>query len=188
VNLAAQEGRVVVFLEPIALYMTKDLHAPGDNGWLSDYPQPEETIAQGEVGVFGTGDTVILTYANGYYLSRQAAKVLEEEHQVFVKVVDLRWLSPLPKEAILKEVAKAKRVLIVDEGRQSGSLSEGLMTFLMEEASPQLKIKRLTGEDCFIPLGTAWQYILPSKESIIDAVLALQSDKRERESGRLIIS
>ncbi len=187
-HLAAQEGRVVVFLEPIALYMTKDLHEPGDNAWLYDYPAPQESIAVGEIGVYGEGDTVILTYANGYYLSRQASKVLEEQYQLKVKVVDLRWLSPLPKAAILKELNKAKRVLIVDEGRNSASVSEGLMTFLMEEALSNLKIKRITGKDCFIPLGTAWQYLLPSKESIIDAVLALQSDKREKESGRLVIS
>ncbi|HAU1639345.1 TPA: MFS transporter [Legionella pneumophila] len=187
-RLAYEEGRVVVFLEPIALYMTKDLYSPGDNGWLFEYPSPDEMIPQGEVGVYGEGDTVILTYANGYYLSRQAEKVLREIHNIFVKIVDLRWLSPLPKDAILKEIAKAKRILIVDEGRQSGSISEGLMTLLMEEASPRLKIKRITGKDCFIPLGTAWQYLLPSQENIIDAVIALQSDKREKESGRLVVS
>lgn len=187
-RLAYQEGRVIVFLEPIALYMMKDLHNPGDNGWLFDYPSLDELIAPGEVGIHGEGETVILTYANGYYLSRQAAKVLEEKHGIAVKVIDLRWLCPLPKDAILKEVAKAKRVLIVDEGRESGSISEGLVTLLMEEASTRLKIKRITGKDCFIPLGTAWHYLLPSQESIIDAVIALQSDKREKESGRLVIS
>jgi 2-oxoisovalerate dehydrogenase E1 component len=187
-RLAYQEGRVVVFLEPIALYMTKDLHRSGDNGWLFDYPDPKETIKLGEVGIFGEGETVILTYANGYYLSRQAAKIVKEQNGIDVKIVDLRWLSPLPKEAILQEVVKAKKVLIVDEGRQSGSISEGLMTFLMEEASSNLKIKRITGKDCFIPLGTAWQYLLPSQESIVDAVIALQSDKKEAESGRLVIS
>ncbi|MGL6028262.1 MAG: dehydrogenase E1 component subunit alpha/beta [Legionella sp.] len=187
-HLAHSQGRVVVFLEPIALYMTKDLHAIGDNGWLFDYPAPEETIAPGEVGVWGEGETVILTYANGYYLSRQAALVLQEQHNIRVKVVDLRWLSPLPLEAIVREVAQAKNVLIVDEGRQSGSISEGLMTLLMEEAPARLQIKRITGKDCFIPLGTAWQYLLPSQERITEAVLALQSDKREKESGRLVIS
>ena len=79
-------------------------------------------------------------------------------------------------------------MLIVDEGRQSGSISEGLMTLLMEEAPARLQIKRITGKDCFIPLGTAWQYLLPSQERITEAVLALQSDKREKESGRLVIS
>lgn len=187
-KLAHEEGRVVVFLEPIALYMTKDLHEPGDNGWLFDYPEPEKQIAPGEVAVYGEGDTVILSYANGYYLSRQAAKCLQEEDNIKVKVVDLRWLSPLPTEAILREVAKAKRVLIVDEGRRSGSISEGLITMLVEQASNRLKIKRITGEDCFIPLGTAWQYLLPSRDSIIAAVRALHSVKREKDRGRLVIS
>lgn len=187
-HLAHTEGRVIVFLEPIALYMTKDLHTVGDNGWLFNYPKPETMIPLGEVETFGSGSTVILTYANGYYLSRQAAKVLQEQHKISVKVVDLRWLSPLPAEAILKAVDKAKQVLIVDEGRQSGSLSEGLMTLLLEEASSNLKIKRLTGKDCFIPLGNAWQYLLPSKETIIEAVIALQSDKKEKKIGRLVVS
>lgn len=186
--LAHAEGRIVVFLEPIALYMTKDLHSPGDNGWLFEYPEPQERIELGEIGVYGKGETVILTYANGYYLSRQAEKILRETHGIGVKIIDLRWLSPLPKKAILKELIKAKNVLIVDEGRQSGSLSEGLITFLVEEASFDLKIKRITGKDCFIPLGTAWEYILPSQENIVDAVIALELDKREKKSGRFVIS
>lgn len=187
-RMAYEEGRVIVFLEPIALYMTKDLHETGDNGWLFDYPKPEEQIKLGEVGVYGGGSTVILTYANGYYLSRQAAKILKEKHGIDVKIIDLRWLSPLPAEAILKEVAQAKQVLIVDEGRQNGSISEGLMTLLMEEATSGLKVKRITGKDCFIPLGNAWQYLLPSRESIIEAALALQRDKMENGIGRLVIS
>lgn len=187
-RLAHEEGRVVVFLEPIALYMTKDLHIPGDNGWLFNYPAIEEKIEPGEVGVFGKGETAIITYANGYYLSRQAAKLLEEQYKIPVKIIDLRWLSPLPTQAILNELAQVKRVLIVDEGRQSGSISEGLMTFLMENMSSRLKVKRITGEDCFIPLGTAWQYLLPSRESIVAAVLALHSVKREKERGRFAVS
>lgn len=182
-QMAYEEGRVIVFLEPIALYMTKDLHESGDNGWLFDYPNPKEQIKLGEVGVYGKGSTVILTYANGYYLSRQAAKILKEKHGIDVKIIDLRWLSPLPSEAILKEVYQAKQVLIVDEGRKSGSISEGLITLLIEEARAGLKVKRITGKDCFIPLGNAWQYLLPSRESIIDAVLALQLDKRECTIG-----
>ena len=179
VRLAQNEGRVVVFLEPIALYMTKDLHEPGDNAWLFEYPPPDECTALGDVGVYGQGDTVILTYANGYYLSRQAAKILSEQHRIDVKVVDLQWLSPLPREAILREVSDAKRVLIVDEGRSSGSVSEGLMTLLMESAPAHLVLKRLTGEDCFIPLGTAWQHILPSRDKIVDAVLVLEALAKE---------
>lgn len=171
VKLAQMEGRVVIFLEPIALYMTKDLHEPGDNEWLFSYPPLDACSEFGEVGVHGEGDTVILSYANGYYLSRQAAAILKKQHQIDVKVVDLQWLSPLPIKAIVREIRHAKRVLIVDEGRRSGSVSEGLMALLMEQASNGLVIERLTGDDCFIPLGPSWASILPSRDKIIKQVL-----------------
>ncbi|MGH3357836.1 MAG: thiamine pyrophosphate-dependent enzyme, partial [Nocardioidaceae bacterium] len=38
VGAARASGRVCVFLEPIALYMTKDLHAEGDGLWQAPYP------------------------------------------------------------------------------------------------------------------------------------------------------
>ncbi|MCC5791946.1 MAG: MFS transporter [Legionellaceae bacterium] len=186
VAMAWQQGRVLVFLEPIALYMTKDLHQAGDNAWLFPYPDPGECIEYGEVGVFGQGETVILTYANGYYLSRQAAELLEKEHRIRVKVVDLRWLSPLPETAILQQVKTARQVLIVDEGRKSGSLSEALMALLMEQGPRHLPVQRLCAEDCFIPLGDAWQYLLPSRDSIINAVLSLHASQQEKDSGRFI--
>ncbi|KTC66403.1 2-oxoisovalerate dehydrogenase, E1 component, alpha and beta fusion (plasmid) [Legionella adelaidensis] len=187
-ELAQNEGRIVVFLEPIALYMTKDLHETGDNQWLFEYPSLEEKIRFGEVSTFGKGETVIITYANGYYLSRQAEKILREKYKTSIKIIDLHWLCPLPKEAILREIAGAKNILIVDEGRKSASISEGVMTLLIEEASPQLNIKRVVGEDCFIPLGNAWQYLLPSKETIIIAALSFESSNKENENGRFTIS
>lgn len=189
-KLASEHGRVIVFLEPIALYMTRDLHVPGDNGWLFDYPDSKETVEYGDVAVSGkaSAETVIISYANGYYLSLQAAKILQDKYSVTVKVVDLRWLSPLPSKALLRQVAKAKNVLIVDEGRKSGSVSEGLMTLLMEHGPSGLNIKRLTGEDCFIPLGTAWQHLLPDCERIIEGVLALNSAKKEKDCGRFVIT
>ena len=35
---ATVDGTVCVFLEPIALYHTRDLHEPGDDGWLRRTP------------------------------------------------------------------------------------------------------------------------------------------------------
>ena len=39
--MSAESGRVVVYLEPIALYHERDLYEPGDGGWLDDYPVPD---------------------------------------------------------------------------------------------------------------------------------------------------
>jgi 2-oxoisovalerate dehydrogenase E1 component len=175
VRLAHQERRIVVFLEPIALYMTKDLHQDKDDAWLCQYPPLTQSMALGSIEVVGQGETLIISYANGYYLSRQAAKVLATTHDRAVKVLDIRWLAPLPLEAISHEVKKAKRVLIVDEGRKTGSISEAIMTGLMETLSTLPKIARLTGEDTFIPLGDAWQYVLPSLDAIITKIIEMES-------------
>ena len=42
---AAVDGSVCVFLEPIALYHTRDLHSPGDNEWLAPYAAPADWAA-----------------------------------------------------------------------------------------------------------------------------------------------
>ncbi len=78
VAMAIEDGRVVIFLEPIALYHEKDLHADGDGGWLTDYPPPPEALLPGAVGLYGAteedADVLLVSYANGLRLSLQAAK------------------------------------------------------------------------------------------------------------------
>src|ERR1700743_1598390 len=43
---AAADGRVCVFLEPIALYHTRDLHTEGDDGWLARDVTPSAWAGQ----------------------------------------------------------------------------------------------------------------------------------------------
>ena len=63
------------FLEPIALYMAKDLYEPGDGQWLTEYPAPGEAMALGEGRVYGEGDDlVIFTFGNGVPMSLRAAR------------------------------------------------------------------------------------------------------------------
>ncbi|HXV01814.1 MAG TPA: thiamine pyrophosphate-dependent enzyme, partial [Caulobacteraceae bacterium] len=174
VRLAREEQRVVVFLEPIALYMTRDLHAEKDGLWTFPYEPPGlgRGIALGEVGVAGEGtDLAIVSYANGYYLSRQAQKILIEQHDVDARVIDLRWLAPLDFSKVIEAIGPATRVLIVDECRITGSPSEGLMARLAEQA-PQISVSRIAAEDSFIPLGRAATVTLPSRDSIVAAALA----------------
>ncbi len=173
VRLAREEQRIVVFLEPIALYMTRDLHEEKDGAWSFNY-NDAKSISFGEIGQHGEGEELaIITYGNGYYLSRQAAKVLEEKHSIKIRVIDVRWLCPLPNEEILSAVKDCKHVLIVDECRKTGSVSEELMALLKNHNN----VERLTAEDSFIPLGRAYASTLPSKESIAEAALNLVGGK-----------
>lgn len=171
-RLAREEQRVVVFIEPIALYTQRDLHSEKDEAWACTYPALEETIPYGEVGVYGSGQQIaIITYANGYYLSRQAEKILRDQHGIELRIIDLRWLVPLPEVALKAALHGISKVLVVDECRRSGNLSEGLMTWLDEHLD--LPKARLTAEDSFIATGPAYAATLPSKAAIIEAVLEL---------------
>ena len=208
IKLAYEQQRVVVFLEPIALYMTRDLfpanHAKGDKNsqgdglWTSHYHY--QTLAeytldmsvkvysqannhnQGhrhhhghkapDITPYKTskGNTCIITYGNGCYLSRQAQALLAEQ-DVDIRVVDLRFLAPLDESGILEQVSDCDKVLIVDECRQTGSISEALVTLLATQA-PSIKIKRLCAQDSFIPLGSAAYHVLPSAQQIVDTLMA----------------
>lgn len=177
VKLAHQEQRVVIFLEPIALYMTKDLHEAGDGLWTFPY-LPAATQADTvdlSVKVSGEGEELcILTYGNGYYLSRKAQKLLEHEN-ISCRIVDLKWLAPLHEKGIIEHVSQCKNTLIVDECRQTGSISEALVT-LINENVPQLaseRLKRVCAQDSFIPLGSAAYHVLPSVEDIVTAAKTL---------------
>jgi 2-oxoisovalerate dehydrogenase E1 component len=174
VRLAREEQRLVVFLEPIALYPMRDLLEAKDGGWMRRYPAPDERVAFGEVGVHGKGrDLAIVTYGNGRYLSEQAAPGLREAG-IDTRIVALRWLAPLPEASLLAAVKGCKRVLVVDECRRSGNLSEALMT-LMTEAGH--RAARVTAEDSFIATGPAYAATLPSAEGIARAARELVGRK-----------
>jgi 2-oxoisovalerate dehydrogenase E1 component len=171
VGLARDEGRVVVFLEPIALYPMRDLHVEKDGAWMQRYPDPSRKIALGEVGVEGDGtDLAIVSFGNGIYISNQSSAALNS-HGISTRIIDVRWLSPLPKAALTAAVQGCKRILVVDETRHSGGVAEALMAHFHETTSA--KLARVTAEDSFIATGPAYAATMPSAESVTKAALEL---------------
>lgn len=170
--LAQVDGRVVFFLEPIARYMTKDLYEQGDGLWQCKFPPPGEAIQLGKGRVYEpeAKDLTILTYANGVYLSLRAAKRLKQEFGICARILDMRWLAPLPEKEILEQAKATGRVLIVDECRKTGGVAEGIMALLCEQDTERkLHLARLNAEDTYVPLGPAANLVLPSEEQIIKA-------------------
>ena len=102
---AEADGSVCAFLEPIALYHARDLLAAGDGGWKASYDPPERWAAGhvpvGRARTHGEGtDLTIVTFGNGLWLSLRAADRLAAEG-IGARVLDLRWLAPLPADDIL---------------------------------------------------------------------------------------
>ena len=144
--LAKVDGRVCAFLEPIAMYMTKDLHAAGDGGWSFAYPALDQAMTLGEERAYApdANDLVIFTFGNGVPMSLRAAREIEQQRGWKVRV-DLRWLAPLNEAAIARHAGECARILVVDEGRHSAGVGEGVITAIVEAGHGAKPLHRVVG-------------------------------------------
>lgn len=178
IGMATENGRVSVFLEPIALYHEKDLYEDGDQGWLTDYPVPvgpDSVLLPGEVGIYGDANTdlLIVSYANGLRLSLRAARIIETELGWKCRVLDLRWLSPLPMQALRLHAAACPRVLVVDECRATGAgIADAVIAGLAESGATS-RMASVRGLDTYIPLGAAANAVMVQEADIIEGARRL---------------
>ncbi len=171
---AKVDGRVCVLVEPIALYPVRDLY-PDDAQWSFPFPAQNEAIDVGEVGVYGAQDRdlAIVTYGNGVPICLRVRDQLAKRG-IRARVIDLRWLSPLPEGAIRSHAIDTGKVLVVDECRRSANVSEGIATCLLEdEKSRVVSFARVTAADSFIPLADAAQLVLPDENEVLQAAVQL---------------
>lgn len=166
--LAKVDGRVCAFLEPIALYMTKDLFDAKDSQWQFDYPAPDRAIPLGEGRVYNPNakDLLIITFGNGVPMSLRVAKQIEQEIGKQARILDLRWLKPLNADLIAKHASEIGKVLVVDEGRRTGGIAEEIFTHIDERCGNTIEKRRIAGEDTYIPLADAANLVLVKEEEI----------------------
>jgi 2-oxoisovalerate dehydrogenase E1 component len=164
VAAAHVDGTVGVFVEPIARYHTADLFEPGDKLWMAA-PDARVHVPIGSARTYGDGgDLTMLTFGNGLHMSLRVARRLQSDG-VYARVVDLRWVNPLPVEDIVREATATGRTLVVDETRRSGGVGEGVLAALVD-AGYTGRMSRVTSKDSFIPLGDAAKLVLLGEAEI----------------------
>ncbi|PGH42136.1 transketolase [Micromonospora sp. WMMA1996] len=175
---ARVDGSVCVFLEPIALYHARDLYTEGDGEWTAEYAEPgawaDRHVPVGRARVYGVGsaeDLTVITFGNGVRMSLRAAATLADEG-IGTRVVDLRWLAPLPVADIIREASATGRVLVVDETRRSGGVGEGVLAALVDTGYVGAA-RRVAALDSFVPLGPAARQVLVSEEAITQGARTL---------------
>ncbi len=167
---ASVDGSVCVFLEPIALYHTRDLYEDGDEEWCAELTADHAAVGSARTYLDGN-DLTIVTWGNGLFMSLRVAQRLATRG-IRPRVVDLRWLAPLPIEDVLREARATGRVLVADETRRTGGVSEGVVAALVDEGFDG-RLVRVASKDSFVPLGDAAKLVLLSEEEIEAAALAL---------------
>ena len=110
-------------------------------------------------------------------MSLRAARTLQRKNGIAARVVDLRWLNPLNEEIIVKEALATGRVLVVDEGRRTGGISEAILALLYEKCGRDVRAARLNADDTYSPLGPAADCVLPTEDDIVDHTIKLMRQK-----------
>lgn len=117
-------------------------------------------------------DVSVITYGGSLPKCLQAAEELENEG-LDVEVIDLRTLRPLDMETILESVVRTHRVVIVDEGWRSGSISAEISARITESAFYDLAapVMRVCTEEVPIPYARHLEdAALPQVADIVRAV------------------
>jgi len=117
-------------------------------------------------------DITLITYGGSVPKVMEAALKLEQQG-MDCEVIDLRVLRPLDEDTFLESVQKTHRVLIVDEGWKSGSLSAEIAMRIMEKAFYELDapIRRLCSAEVPIPYARHLEiHATPQVETIITEV------------------
>jgi 2-oxoisovalerate dehydrogenase E1 component len=113
---------------------------------------------------------LIVSYANGLRLSLRAAKKLKDEQGLNARVLDLRWLNPLPMEAIKRHADECGRVVVADECRATGGgVAEAIIAALAEEGF-EGRLSSVRAVDSYVPLGAAANLVLISEGQIVEAI------------------
>ena len=114
-------------------------------------------------------DVTLITYGGSLFKTLEAAETLRQEG-IEAEVVDLRVLRPLDMPTLLASVTRTRRVVIIDEGWKSGSLSAEIAARIVEEAFYELDapIRRVCSREVPIPYAAHLeQAALPQPAAIV---------------------
>ncbi len=89
-----------------------------------------------------------------------------------MQVLDLRWLAPLPHEAVLSAARRVGRVLVVDECRASGGWADAVVAGLVRRGFTG-PVTAVTAADSYVPIGPAAPTVLVDEDEVTAAVLDL---------------
>jgi acetoin:2,6-dichlorophenolindophenol oxidoreductase subunit beta len=139
-------------------------------------PEEEYLIPFGKADVKREGrDITVVTYSMMVHRTLKAAEMVADQG-IQVEVLDLRTLSPLDKETILKSVEKTGRLLIVHQACTTGGFGGEIAALVAQEGFEFLvaPIHRLGSLDVPIPYSPVLEnYVVPTEKRIAEKILSI---------------
>ena len=159
---AIRDPNPVIFLEHEMLYP-----------YEFDLPEDNELIEIGKADVTYAGkDVTIVSFSLQMHLVYQVRDILKKQN-IEVEVIDLRTITPLDKETIIKSVKKTNRLVVVEECWFFAGIGATIASIVMEEAFDYLDapVKVVSAKAVPLPYAKNLEKLaLPNLNNIIDAV------------------
>ena len=151
----------VVFLENELLY-----------GQSFDVPEGDVVVPIGKAAVVRAGkDVTLVSYSIGVGVSLAAAETLAAEG-IDAEVIDLRTLRPLDTATVLASLKKTNRMVVVEEGWPTCSISSEIIAVAMEQGFDDLDapVLRVTNKDVPLPYAANLEKLaLLKAEDVVSA-------------------
>ncbi len=156
---AIEDPDPVLFLEPIRLY----------RAIKEDVPELYYTTEIGPLRVEREGDDITLISWGAMMKETRAAATRLEESGASVEVLDLRTLSPIDAEGIVRSATKTGRVVVVHEAPRTAGMGAEVAAIVQERALYSLTapVRRVTGWDTVFPLKRSEGHYLPTVDRIV---------------------
>lgn len=159
---AIRDPNPIIFLEHEMLYSHQ-----------FDLPEDNELIEIGKADITYTGkDVTIVSFSLQMHLVYQARDILKKQN-IEVEVIDIRTITPLDKETIIKSVKKTNRLVVVEECWFFAGIGATIASIIMEEAFDYLDapVKVVSAKAVPLPYAKNLEKLaLPSLNDIIDVV------------------
>jgi pyruvate dehydrogenase E1 component beta subunit len=156
---AIEDPDPVLFLEPIRLYRAVK----------EDVPELYYTTEIGPLRVEREGNDITLVSWGAMMKETRAAASRLEESGASVEVLDLRTLSPIDADGIVRSATKTGRVVVVHEAPRTGGMGAEVAAIVQERALYSLTapVRRVTGWDTVFPLKRSEGHYLPNADRIV---------------------
>jgi len=156
---AIRDPDPVIFLEPMRVY----------RAIKEEVPDKEYTVPLGKAEIVEEGsDLTVISYGA---MLKDVKEALEKS-DYSAEIIDVRTISPLDTETIIKSVEKTGRCVIVNEAAKTGGFAAEIIARINEKAFFNLEapIERVTGYDTAFPLAKTENFYLPDEKRILKAV------------------
>ncbi|MFD1675604.1 alpha-ketoacid dehydrogenase subunit beta [Alicyclobacillus fodiniaquatilis] len=159
---AIADSDPVLFLEHLKLYRSHRM----------DVPTGYYTVDIGKANVVRKGtDISLFTYGAMVAVALAAAEELNDQG-VSLEVVDLRTISPLDMDTVVKSIQKTNRAVVLQEAARSGGIASELIAQINEQAIYHLNgpVVRISPPDTFYPFTQFEDKWLPNVPHVVGTI------------------